>query len=413
MLAQAAPHGQRLTPSLVLLPDARRAAAVAAGAAAVPPPPPRQIVALQPAVARDAATLAALPLTRSAGAALGDTILLFGGIPSDAVLGVHPFGDALWAITGAAEALSDGTSPARVARVPACAAADADGVPPRRISAAAAAHAGRFYVLGGARMPDGGAHPAGRSGLCALWDALWEFTPDDAANPGAGGTWRKVPLTGARPAGARPGLFGAAAALLPASGELLLLGGESNDGFSQDVFSVHLASGAVRCLAPPPGCAAAPRPRAAASAATLPDGARVLYAGGGGQGWDAGDAWLFDVRTHGWAPLAFDDAVGAAAAAAAGGVCAAGRAYNEAHALQNGEPPAFAHFTQLHVVAAADDDDDDGAARDGAAALAVVWGGISHEPLSGARAAGAAMRRMLANGAMRVMHIEPAPEKKE
>jgi hypothetical protein len=110
------------------------------------------------------------------------------------------------------------------------------------------------------------------------------------------------------------------------------------------------------------------------------------------------------VRTHGWAPLAFDDAVGAAAAAAAGGVCAAGRAYNEPHALQDGEPPAFAHFTQLHVVAAADDGDD-------GAALAVVWGGMSHEPLSAARAPGAAMRRMLANGAMRVMRIEPAPEK--
>jgi hypothetical protein len=406
MLLQAKPV-QRQTPSLLRFPDAWRVAAAASGAV-VGPPPARHIVPLHPAAARDAATLAALPLTRSAGAALGDTILLFGGIPSDAALGVHPFGDALWAITGAAEALTDGTSQARVARVPTRAAVAADGVPSGRVSAAAAAHGGRFYVLGGARMPQRGARPAGRSGMCALWDALWEFTPDDAASPGAGGTWRKVPLTGARPAGAQPGLFGAATALLPATGELLLLSGETNEGLSRDVFSVHLASGAVRCLAPPPGCAAAPRPRTAAAAATLPDSARVLFGGGGApsNGWDAGDAWLFDVRTHAWTALPIDDAIGADADAAAGDASAVVREYQEAHALQEGaRPPVFAHYTHLHVVAAAAEHDDP--QDDGGAALAVVWGGISHEPLSAALGAGAALPRTLANGALRVMRIEP------
>lgn len=138
----------------------------------------------------------------------------------------------------------------------------------------------------------------------------------------------------------------------------------------------------------------------------LPDGWRVLFGGGGGPGWDAGDAWLFDARTHAWARLALDDAVAAAAAAAAGDLSDVARQYNEAHALQEGgEPPAFAHYTRLHVVAA---EDGDAGGGDGAA-LAVVWGGIAHEPLSAARAAGAALPRMLCNGAMRVMRIERAP----
>jgi hypothetical protein len=263
------------------------------------------------------------------------------------------------------------------------------------MNACAAAHGGSFFLLGGACMPDAN-HPPGESGLSGMWDC-WVFTPDDAAHPAAGGAWRQLPLTGARPPGATPGLHIAAAVLLPPTGELLLLGGQTNVGYSSEVYAVNLATGVVRCLAPPPGCAVPPA-RGAASAALLPGSRRVLYAGGSTADADAGDAWLFDLPSQAWLRLPIVDS---------GAACTRPSAPDENdEALAAFEPPVFGQGTLVAVDAESPDD----AEAPDAPALVLAWGGRAYDCSGAGRAAGAAQPRLLVHGALRVMRLEPAPE---
>jgi hypothetical protein len=334
---------------------------------------------------------AAVPWGLSASAPMGDTLLLFGGVTLTARAGT-PFGADLWAIAGLLAAGHAGAAPPPPpARVP----LEGDDAPVRRVLAAAAVLDGVFYVVGGGTHASA-AHPAGVSGHAGLWDC-WAFTPFDAARPAAGGAWRPVPLTGARPPGDAPGLFGAAAVALPHAGEILLFAGQTNVGYSAEVYALRVATGAVRCLAPRPG-EPRPSPRMAAAAALLPGAAtapRVLLAGGGTAVEDAADAWVFDAASHGWSRVAMDHP--RAQPPMAPGV-----------APTFGPPPVFGQQT---IVGLAPAEDAAGAARGGATAVAdvVAWGGSAFDTSPAGRAVGLAAPRKMGHGFLHALRLEQLP----
>jgi hypothetical protein len=250
-----------------------------------------------------------LPLFACATAALGDTLFLFGGVARADLELRSPRSDVLFAIDGLA---SDLSRDIRITRVAAPSVSGGGAPAPQgRIGAAAVAHGGSLFIIGGAAVPPRGwsASDGANAAHAGLWDC-WRYTPRDVRRPGdGGGELTQLPLSGAAPSG-RPGLWSAATVLLPARGEALLLGGQSNAGYSADVFALHLATGVVRCLAPPPlamSSSSRPSARACAAAALLPDGHTVLYAGGGTGDADAADAWLFDADTHAWTRVNTDD----------------------------------------------------------------------------------------------------------
>jgi hypothetical protein len=332
----------------------------------------------------------ACPWGMSASAPLGDTLLLFGGVTPLALVGTQ-YSNELWAVSGMLDVGRDAAPPPAPARVPVA----AGEAPVRRVLASAAALGGVFYLVGGSTHASA-AHPAGASGHAALWDA-WTFTPRDAARPAAGGAWARLQLSGARPAGDVPGLVGACAVALPQMGEILLIAGQTNIGYSGEVYALNVASGAVRILEPPHGT---PRPsaRMGASAALLPGDVatpRVLFTGGGTNTVDAADAWVFDVVSQRWSEIAMDNP-------------RAEPELSPGMVPEFSTPPIFGQDTLMGVASA-------GA---GNSVDVVAWGGMAYDLGAGTGAVAAlkrgvrgvlGMQRVMCHPFLHAMRLEQLP----
>jgi hypothetical protein len=139
-----------------------------------------------------------------------------------------------------------------------------------------------------------------------------------------------------------------------------------------------------------------PPARGGASAALLPGGSRVLFAGGGTADADVGDAWLFDLPSHAWMRLPILDS----------GAASTRPFPPDENELDEFEPPVFSQDT----VVAVDVESPGDAEAPEAPALVLAWGGRAYDCSRAGRAAGAAEPRVLVHGALRVMRLEPVPE---